>query len=122
MKYIFILFTLVSVLFSAPARDGSRVYTQKNGEIFSGHPRGDEHLHWIESADGEILRYNPVTKNYELAEIRGNSLAPSGKKYISGVKRASSRNAHSLSTKSVLKLWRKKREANRLKMDYVNHH
>ncbi len=120
MKYICILFALTTILFSAPARDSSRVFTQKNGVNFHGHPRGDEHLHWIESADGVILKYNPATKNYELAEIRDHILAPSGKKYISGVKRANSRDTHTLTKKSVLELWRKKREAHRLKMGYGN--
>ncbi len=121
MKTLLLTILFFSILQSAPARSSSRVFTQKNGVIFHGHPRGDEHLHWIESADGEILKYNPATKNYELAEIRGNNLAPSGKKYISGVRRVNSRNTNRLSTESVLKLWRKKREAHRLKMGYGNH-
>lgn len=118
MKYFILVTLLLSTLQSAPARNASKVLEQDNGVSFIGRPRGDEHLHWIESEDGEILKYNPTSKNYELAEIKDNTLAPSGKKYVKGLKKASVLNYNTLKSEEVNELWRQRREAHRLRMGY----
>lgn len=116
MKYILFIALLFSYSQSAPAFSKSKVLQQENGVTFIGHPRGDEHLHWIQSDDGEILKYNPASKNYELAEIKDNSLKPSGRKYVSGLKKARTLNSTNLKDEDVLQLWKLKKEAHRLRM------
>ena len=116
MKFVLSLLSLVLVLQSAPARGGDRIFKQENGVTFVGQARGNEHLNWIESSDGEILKYNPATKNYELAEIKNNNLKPSGIKYEDGIKRAKSLKSVKLHNKDVFKLWSQKQKAHRLKM------
>ena len=122
MKYLILITFLLSNLQSAPAFSKSRVLKQENGVTFIGQSRGDEYLHWIESEDGEILKYNPESKNYELAEIKDGYLKPSGKKYVSGLKqsnglrKSSGLNNSNLKSQELYKLWDKKREAHRLRM------
>ena len=116
MKYILLFITFTSLIHAAPARGGDRLYTQENGVVFSGQARGDEHLHWIESQDGEILKYNPTSKNYEMAEIKNDKLAPSGVKYKANIKKARSINLNKLQKEDLYELWQKKQKAHRLKM------
>jgi hypothetical protein len=70
-----------SVLYSAPAFKRTKVFTQKDGSTFEATPKGDEYLNYIETKNGDILLYNPKTKNYEFATIKDDSLVPSGKVY-----------------------------------------
>lgn len=117
MKYLVILISLISLLHSAPARSGDRVLKQSDGTSFIGQAKGDEHLNWLESSDGEILKYNANTKDYELAEIKNNTLKASGVRYRDGIKRASSLKNTKLKKEDIYKLWSQKKEANRLKMN-----
>ena len=119
MKQILIFLLLLSTLYSAPARGTQRVFEQEDGITFIGKAKGNQHLNWIESSDGEILKYNPTTKNYELAEIKDNSLAPSGVKYNSTTRKAQGIN--SLKKEDVYKLWETKQEIHRLKMKSPKH-
>ncbi len=74
--------------------------------------QGNQHLNWVESEDGAILKRNPLTENFEYAQIKNERLAPSGEKF----QKRKGRNAKSLketkrvSKESVYKLWAKKRE------------
>lgn len=117
MKYILIFAFLYSILQSAPARSGERTFEQENGVIFKGQARGDQHLHWIESEDGEILKYNPATKNYEIAKIQDENLVPSGIKYSAGIKKARSINMDRLQKEELFKLWSIKQQKHRLRME-----
>jgi len=111
MKYILLITLLFSYTWSAPAFNKRDTFEQRDGMRFIGHPRGDE-----QSEDGEILKYNPSSKNYELAEIKDDKLRPSGKKYIDGLKKASRLNSSNLREEDVLKLWKKKIRDHRLRM------
>ena len=118
MKYILILIGLISIIQAAPARNGDRVFKQENGVTFVGQAKGNQHLNWIESSDGEILKYNSATKNYELAEIKNDNLKPSGVKYEDGIKKSRSLKLVKLKNEDVYKLFSQKRKAHRLKMKY----
>jgi len=116
MKYLLILTIFLSLLEAAPARGGERVFEQKNGVTFTGQARGNERLNWIESSDGEILKYNPATKNYELAEIKDNQLKASGIKYEDGIKKAKSLKNKKIKNEDLYNLWNQKEKIHRLKM------
>jgi hypothetical protein len=81
MKYILISIIVTTTLFSAPAYNAKRVFKQADGTEFTGFANGNHHLNWIEDENGEILKYNPKTKNYEYAVIKDAQLKPSGAKY-----------------------------------------
>ena len=81
MRYIFTLFFLATFLYGAMAFPGKRIYMQKDGTTFSGHAVGDEFLHYIQTQEGDILLYNPTTKNYEYAVVKNDRLVPSGIAY-----------------------------------------
>jgi hypothetical protein len=78
LKLLLVTSIMISTLYSAPAFHGKRVYTQNDGTQFTGQLKGDEYLHWIESDDGTILRYNSKSKNFDYAKIESNELSPSG--------------------------------------------
>jgi len=118
IRYFIIFLLFILTLQAAPARGGDRVFTQHDGTTFIGQAKGNEHLNWIQSSDGEILQYNPLTKNYELAEIKDNKLTPSGKKYTQGLKKAILLNSSTITTEDVNKLWIQKRELHKIKMGY----
>lgn len=118
MKYILILISLMSILQAVPARGGERSFTQDNGVTFVGEAKGNQHLNWIESSDGEILKYNSLTKNFELAEIKDNNLKPSGVIYQDGIRKSQSLESVKLNSADVHKLWSQKQKAHRLKMGY----
>lgn len=118
MKYIIIITILLSTLHSAPARGGDRSFKQDDGLTFVGQAKGNQHLNWIESSDGEILKYNSITRNYELAEIKDNKLKASGIKYGDKTKKATSLKTTTLKKEDVYKLWETKQKAHRVKMGY----
>ncbi len=66
---------------AAPAFSKMRTYTQNDGSSFEAIPKGDEYLNYIETKSGDILLYNPKTKNYAYATIKNDQLVPSGKAY-----------------------------------------
>ncbi len=81
MRYIFLVLFFSSVLNAAPAMPFERSFSQNDGSRFKAHAVGDEYLHYIETKSGDILVYNPKTKNYEFATVKGSRLAPSGLPY-----------------------------------------
>lgn len=81
MKYILIITILLTNLFSAPAYNAKRIFKQADGSEFTARANGNHHLNWIEDENGEILKYNHETKNFEYAIIEGTSLKPSGYRY-----------------------------------------
>ncbi len=78
MKYILILSFISSLLFAAPAFHGKRTFTQPDGTIVEYRAQGDEHLHWNETDNGDILLYSKKNKRLEYAEIKDNTLKASG--------------------------------------------
>ena len=112
MKYLLIFSLTFTYLFSAPAFYGVREFKQADGSSFKAKAKGDQHLNWIETEDGEILKYNPESKNFEYANIKDNQLKASGARYNKdNSKRARSQgHVNRLNRDSVNKLWKKKRE------------
>lgn len=81
MKAFFLLLFASSLLFSAPALSLWRTYVQSDATTFQAIPQGDEYLHFLKTKNGDILIFNPKTKNFDYAEIKNDRLAPSGIPY-----------------------------------------
>lgn len=119
MKYILILLLILTNLLSAPANNRLRVFKQADGEEFKARLSGNHILNWVEDENGEILKYNHKTKNYDYAEIKDSSLKPSGKRYSKqSAKLAPSKRAVKKIEKNKLGELIKKRKELRLKQLY----
>lgn len=81
MKTLFFLLFSSALLFSAPALDALREFTNADGTTFMAKAQGNQHLNWVQTQDGEILKYNQTTKNFEYAKIEKDALTASGVKY-----------------------------------------
>jgi len=81
MKIVFIILIFFTTLYCAPAYSKYREFYNSDGSSFLAKASGNEYLHWLETEDGAILKYNPKTKNFEYATIQNNSLVCSGKVY-----------------------------------------
>ncbi len=88
---------------------------QKDGTTFIGHAQGDEFLHYIQTQEGDILLYNPKTKNYEYAIIKDDRLVPSGVVYKPGKKRSYMQKSMPRISKEKLQKLRHKRMLQRRK-------
>ena len=105
MKIWFFVFCTIT-LYSAPAREVYRVFTQHDGTKFEAKQRGDEYLHWLEGRDGSIIIYNKKSDNFEVGIIDVDELKPSGTIYT-----PKSRSSRCISAHALDKLWQKKRQA-----------
>ncbi|SFV74697.1 hypothetical protein MNB_SM-3-588 [hydrothermal vent metagenome] len=81
MRYFVLIFFFYVLLFGAPAMSTKRVFKNADGTTFVARAMGDSYLHWIQTDDGEILKYNKKTKNFEYATIKNNALVASGIEY-----------------------------------------
>ena len=81
MKLFLALLLFNLVTFAAPAYSGTRQFTQPDGSVVHYTMRGDEHLHWLESEDGEILLHNEKAHCLEYAMIKDGNLKASGQRY-----------------------------------------
>lgn len=76
------LITLSTVGYAVSAMPGNINFEQKDGSTFEGNLNGDEWFSWIKDKNGNIIKYNFDSKNYEYAIIEEvNSeidLVPSG--------------------------------------------
>ena len=93
MKIVSLLLLTLLTLYAAPAFGGKRLLKQSDGSSFYGYIKGDEYLHFVQTEDGEILIFNPKTKNFDYAIIANNRLIPSGTPYTKeeanlGIKRS----------------------------------
>jgi len=111
MKFLLLFFLLLNLLQAAPAFDKMREFRQADGTTFMAKGQGNQHLNWIETKNGDILRYNQESKNYEYAEIENNTLQASGEKYKkeTQLKAKSLKTQTKLSKDSLYKLWNQKR-------------
>ena len=111
-KILFISLMSSSLLLSAPARSVESDFKQADGTTFKAKSFGNQHLNWIETTDGEILKYNRESKNFEYAKIRDSSLKASGSRFQkSNSKRARSlAHINKLTKKEIYKLWAEKRK------------
>ena len=78
MRYLLVLSLLASYLFAAPAFHGKRTFTQPDGTVVEYRVQGDEHLHWNETENGDILLYSKKNNRLEFAEKENGTLQPSG--------------------------------------------
>lgn len=91
MKILALLLITLS-LNAAPAYNAYRTFSHADGTTFEARAQGSHHLNWVETKEGEILKYNPDTKDFEYAVIEDEMLKPSGERLEpSGAKRAQSR-------------------------------
>jgi len=111
-KILFLSFMSSSLLFSAPARSVERDFKQADGTIFKAKSFGNQHLNWIETRDGGILKYNKENKNFEYAEIKNSSLKASGTRFQNNNSKRARSLAHinKLDKKKLYKLWAEKRK------------
>jgi len=111
MRYLLIVVLLSTYLFSAPAFNKTREFKQADGTTFLAKAKGDSYLNWIETMDGEVLKYNSKSKNFEHAKINSGRLEASGEKYEnkSATRKSSSRVVNRVNIDDVYKLWHVKR-------------
>lgn len=110
MKTLLLIFITYSLLHGAPAFHKMRTFTNSDGTTFQARALGNQHLHWIQTQDGEILKYNQESKNFEYATIKDDSLKPSGTAYQkSNSKRARSLgHVNKILESDIYRLWVKK--------------
>jgi hypothetical protein len=113
MKTLLLLLFASTLLFSAPAFNAMREFTNADGTTFMAKAQGNQHLNWIQTQDGEILKYNQATKSFEYAKIEGDRLLPSGIKYENNaLKKAAARKQVNKIDKSELSnLWSQRQKA-----------
>ena len=107
----------ITYLLSAPAFSKLREFHHIDGTTFMAKAHGNQHLNWIQTQDGEILKYNEQTKDFEYAKIEHNSLKASGIRYVkSNSKRARSLgHINKLFMQDLQKLWKLKHQEARKK-------
>lgn len=112
MKIVLLVLLLISQLFSAPAYSKMREFKNTDGTTFMARAQGNQHLNWIKTSDGEILKYNQETKNYEYAKIEDKALKASGTKYEknNSIRARSIGRVNKISTDELGKLWQEKQE------------
>lgn len=90
MRAVLLIIMTAYMLFAAPAFSDKRRYVQPDGTTFHATPKGDEYLNWIQSEEGEILRFNRKSRNYDYAVIANSALRASGIAYKKEVVRSKS--------------------------------
>lgn len=119
MKKLIIFASLITFAFSVPAFEGPIEFKQNDGSTFKGKLKGDEWFNWIEDKEGDIIKYNKESKDYEYGTIQEKNgtldLIPSGIKV--GNKPAKTESPDSNISdplkidKALLeKIWKQKRE------------
>lgn len=92
-KIILALIIISTVVLAVPALKGEKSFMQADGSTFNGYIKGDEWFHWIEDKQGNIIRYNKQSRNYEygvLKIVKGElNLMPSGVKVFTQMKKTS---------------------------------
>ncbi len=113
MKLFIILFS-ATMLFAAPSFQSVRTYMQSDGSTFQAKAQGDEYLHFLTTSNGDILLFNPRTKNFEYAEVKNERLVPSGIAYKAEnnkrTRRSSRLGVPTITPEQIQKLYKKARE------------
>ena len=115
MNKLFLMVLITVIGFSASAYKGDIEFKQENGSSFNGNLKGDEWFNWIEDKDGNIIKYNNSSKNYEYAEFKDidgvTQLLPSGIAVGEPLPSKSKALYNTVSTKDKLsKVWKEKRD------------
>ncbi|MCO4844967.1 MAG: hypothetical protein KC427_03005 [Sulfurovum sp.] len=119
MIKLILFVSMISWAYSVPAYKGAIKFKQNDGSSFSGKLKGDEWFNWVEDKQGDIIKYNKESKNYEygmIKEINGTlDLVPSSIKV--GHKPKQSSNSGStlpsllkIDKKTLEKIWKQKKE------------
>jgi hypothetical protein len=85
MKTTLLILLLSLTLYSAPSYSHLKEFKNSDGTTFYAIAKGNHKLNWIQTQDGDILKYNTRSKNFEFAKIEGKRLIASGKKYTKKV-------------------------------------
>ncbi|HSR73310.1 MAG TPA: hypothetical protein VLL31_00575 [Sulfurovum sp.] len=111
MIRLILLISMITFAYTAPAYKGAIKFEQSDGSTFSGKLKGDEWFNWVEDKQGDIIKYNKKSKNYEygvVKEVNGTlDLAPSDIKV--GNKPAGS-DLGKIDKKTLIKIWKEKKE------------
>ena len=112
MKILLVFLLTVLGLFGAPAYNKLREFQQADGTTFKARAYGNQHLNWIETQDGEVLKYSQKNKNFEYATIKNRSLQPSGTRYEkeNSLRARSLGHVSKLNKEELYKLWDEKQE------------
>ena len=115
MKKLLMLIAISSLGFAAPAYHGEIEFNQDDGSKFSGHLKGDEYFSWVEDKQGNIIKFNKVSKNYEYAKVKINQgkaeLVPAGIKVNkNGALFSSSGIGQSVSKEKLFEIWTRKKD------------
>ncbi len=107
MKLLLIFSLLLAQIYAAPAFNKLREFKQADGSTFEARAYGNQHLHWIQTPQGEILLYNAKSKNFEYATIQNNTLKPSGTKYDqkNSIRARSQARVNKVDKEELYKLW-----------------
>jgi len=106
-KIITLSILISTILQSAPARSIQREFIQNDGTKFIAKSLGNQHLNWLETKDGEILKYNKENKNFEYAKIENSMLKASGIKFQKNNSKRARSLAHinKINKTELKKLW-----------------
>lgn len=119
MIKVILFVSMITFAFSAPAYKGSIKFQQNDGSTFSGKLKGDEWFNWIEDKQGDIIKYNKKSKNYEYAmikEVNGTlDLVPSNIKVGNKPKQLGNIDSTipgllKIDKKTLEKIWKQKKE------------
>lgn len=124
MKSLLVFLLLLAPLFGAPAFNKPRKFTQSDGTTFTARALGNQHLHWIQTPDGEVLLYNSKSKNFEYAKIQNNQLKPSGTRYNkeNSIRARSQARVNKINKEELYKLWSLKQKEFNEKRGLQNRH
>lgn len=115
MKILLLILLFFNYLFSAPALNITREFKQSDGTTFNARAFGDQYLNWIETQNGDILKYNAKNQDFEYAYIEDESLKPSGYRYTKNLKRLKKVKSR-IDKEELYKLWNRRRTKVELKL------
>lgn len=114
MKNIILIIILTILGYAIPAYNGDMEFKQKDGFTFFGNLKGDEYFSWVEDEQGNVIKYNNNSKNYEYAKLEDANgtieLVPSGLAVSDVSSSSRSSSAELIDKKTLSKIWQKKRE------------
>lgn len=111
MIKLILLVSMITFAYTAPAYKGPIKFEQSDSSTFSGKLKGDEWFNWVEDEQGDIIKYNKKSKNYEYAVVKEANgtldLAPSNIKV--GDKPEGS-DLGKIDKNTLTKIWKQKKE------------
>lgn len=119
MIKLILFVSMLTWAYSVPAFKGPIKFKQNDGSAFVGKLKGDEWFSWVEDKQGDIIKYNKESKNYEygmIKEINGTlDLVPSSIKVGHKPKQSSSPDSTlptllKIDKKTLEKIWKQKKE------------